>query len=120
VAGGRRAPLYALFVADSISLVGNVIAQVAIPWFVLETTGSPAWTGVAVFFNFLPIMLAGLFGGVVVDRLGFRTTSVVADLGSAAAVAAIPLLHRPVSAFEFFNPAFRELDRPVASDRAAP
>jgi hypothetical protein len=36
----RRAPLYALYVADSISLVGNVVAQLAIPWFVLVTTGS--------------------------------------------------------------------------------
>lgn len=92
----RRGPLYALFVADSISLAGNVVAQVAIPWFVLVTTGSPALTGLVVFFNFLPIVLAGLFGGVIVDRLGFRTTSVVADLASAGAVAAIPLLHSTI------------------------
>jgi MFS family permease len=89
----RRTPLYALFVSDAVSLTGNAVAQLAIPWFVLVTTGSAALTGLAVFFNFLPVVLAGFFGGVVVDRLGFRTTSVVADLASAAAVAAIPLLH---------------------------
>ena len=33
---------------------------------------------------------------MIVDRLGFRTTSVVADLASAGAVAAIPLLHATV------------------------
>ena len=71
----RRAPLYALYVADSISLVGNVVAQLAIPWFVLVTTGSATLTGLAVFFSFLPVVLAGIFGGVIVDRLGFRTTS---------------------------------------------
>jgi MFS family permease len=92
----RRAPLYALYVADSISLVGNVVAQLAIPWFVLVTTGSPTLTGLAVFFNFLPVVLAGIFGGVIVDRLGFRTMSIVADLASAGAVAAIPLLHSTV------------------------
>jgi predicted MFS family arabinose efflux permease len=92
----RRGPLYALYVADSISLVGNVVAQLAIPWFVLVTTGSATLTGLAVFFSFLPVVLAGIFGGVVVDRLGFRTTSVVADLASAGAVAAIPLLHTTV------------------------
>ena len=92
----RRAPLHALFVADSISLVGNVVAQLAIPWFVLVTTGSPALTGLAVFVNFLPVVLAGFFGGVIVDRLGYRTMSIVADLASAAAVAAIPLLHSTV------------------------
>jgi MFS family permease len=92
----RRRPLYALYVADSISLVGNAVAQLAIPWFVLVTTGSAAYTALAVFFNFLPAVLAAFFGGVIVDRFGFRTTSVVADLASAGAVAAIPLLHSTV------------------------
>ena len=99
----RRAPLYALYTADAISLVGNMVAQLAIPWYVLITTGSAALTGLAVFFNFLPIVLAGFFGGVVVDRLGFRTTSVVADLASASAVAAIPLLHSTVG-IELWQP----------------
>jgi MFS family permease len=91
-----RRPLYALYVADSVSLVGNVVAQLAIPWFVLVTTDSPALTGLAVFFNFLPVVIATFFGGVIVDRLGFRTTSVAADLTSSAAVAAIPALHLTV------------------------
>lgn len=92
----RRAPLYALYAADAISLAGNAVAQLAIPWFVLTTTGSATYTALAVFFNFLPIVLAGFLGGVVVDRLGFRTTSIVADLASSAAVAAIPLLYSTV------------------------
>ena len=92
----RRTPLYALYVADTISLAGNAVAQIAIPWFVLTTTGSPTLTALAVFFNFLPIVLAAFFGGVVVDRLGFRATSIVADLASSAAVAAIPLLDATV------------------------
>ena len=92
----RRRPLYALYVADAISLVGNAVAQLAIPWFVLVTTGSATYTALAVFFTFLPTVLAAFFGGVVVDRLGFRTTSVGADLASAAAVAAIPILHSTV------------------------
>ena len=50
----RRAPLYALYVADVISLAGNAVAQLAIPWFVLTTTGSASLTALAVFFNFLP------------------------------------------------------------------
>jgi MFS family permease len=89
----KRTPLYALYVADVISLAGNAVAQLAIPWFVLTTTGSASLTALAVFFNFLPIVIATFFGGVVVDRLGFRATSVVADLASSAAVAAIPLLY---------------------------
>src|ERR671919_2141160 len=92
----RRVPLFSLFVADAVSLTGNAVSQLAIPWYVLITTGSPTLTGLAVFFNILPVVLAGFFGGVVVDRLGFRTTSVVADLASAGAVAAIPLIHTTV------------------------
>ena len=119
----RRTPLVALYVADAISLSGNAVSQLAIPWFVLITTGSPALTGLAVFFTFVPVVLAGFFGGVVVDRLGFRTTSVTADLASAAAVAAIPLLHGTVGieiwqlmALVFIGAL---LDAPGATARAA-
>lgn len=119
----RRSPLYALYAADAISLTGNQVAQLAIPWYVLVTTGSPALTGLAVFFNFLPIVIAAFFGGVIVDRIGFRTTSVVADLASAAAVAAIPALHLTVGielwqlmALVFVGAL---LDAPGATARAA-
>jgi predicted MFS family arabinose efflux permease len=96
VAERRRAPLYALFVADAVSLSGNVVALVTIPWFVLQKTGTAALTGVSAFFTTLPVVIATFFGGVVVDRLGARTMSIVADTASAAAVAAIPALHLTV------------------------
>jgi MFS family permease len=92
----RHAPLYALLVADVVSLSGNAVAQLAIPWYVLVTTGSAALTGLAVFFAFVPVVISGIFGGVIVDRLGFRRTSVIADVASSAAVAAIPALHATV------------------------
>ena len=88
-----RRPLLALLAADAVSLVGNVAALVAIPWYVLQETGRPALAGLVGFFTFLPPIFAGLFGGALVDRIGFRTASVVSDLASAIAVAAIPLLH---------------------------
>ena len=119
----KQAPLYALYAAETISLAGNAVAQLAIPWYVLTTTGSPALTGLAVFFNFLPIVLAAFFGGVVVDRLGFRATSIVADLASAGAVAAIPLLDATVGIelWQLFGLVFLGalLDAPGATARAA-
>ena len=119
----RQAPLYALYAAETISLAGNAVAQLAIPWYVLTTTGSPALTGLAVFFNFLPIVLAAFFGGVVVDRLGFRATSIVADLASAVAVAAIPLIESTVGIelWQLFGLVFLGalLDAPGATARAA-
>ncbi len=119
----RRASLYALYAADAVSLSGNAAAQIAIPWFVLTTTGSATLTALVVFFNFLPIVLAAFFGGVIVDRLGFRTTSIVADLASAGAVAAIPLLHTTVGVelWQLMALVFAGalLDAPGATARAA-
>jgi hypothetical protein len=43
---GNRLPLIALFTANGISMVGNTFAALAIPWFVLQTTGSAAKTGI--------------------------------------------------------------------------
>ena len=93
---GPRLPLVALLVADAISLSGNAMGFVAIPWFVLETTGSAALTGVVAALTFAPTVLATFFGGALVDRLGFRRTSVMADIASGVTVAAIPLVHLTV------------------------
>lgn len=86
-------PIFALFGAGIISQAGDVMAAVAIPWFVLETTGSAARTGLTGATIALGTGLAGLLGGPVVDRLGFRKTSVLADLTSGITVAFIPLLY---------------------------
>ncbi|MFN2526504.1 MAG: MFS transporter [Actinomycetota bacterium] len=97
-----RVPLYSLFGANAISMTGNSMAQVAIPWFVLLTTGSAAKTGLTAAMNFLPVVLANFFGGAFVDRLGPRRASIVADVASALPVAAIPLLHT-IGGIEFWQ-----------------
>ena len=86
-------PIYALFVANAISLVGNVFSAIAIPWFVLQTTGSAARTGITGFFTILPVVLAGFLGGTLIDRLGYKRTSIISDLASGLTTAMIPLLH---------------------------
>ena len=86
-------PLAALYLANGVSLTGNVMALTAIPWFVLQTTGSAAKTGTVGFFSFLPVVLASFLGGALVDRLGSKRMSVVADVMSGVTVAMIPLLH---------------------------
>lgn len=89
-------PLVGLFTANAISMVGNVLAMIAIPWFVLQTTGSAAKTGITGFFTILPVVLAGILGGAIVDRLGYRRTSIVADIASCVPVALIPLLYSTI------------------------
>lgn len=88
-----RRPLFALYIANAVSLTGNSMALVAIPWFVLVTTGSPSQTGLVGFFTVLPAVLAGFLGGVLVDRIGFRTMSVASDIASGITMGLIPLLH---------------------------
>ena len=73
----------------------------AIPWFVLETTGSATKTGITGFFAFLPIVLAG-FLGPVVDRMGLKRASIAADIASGISVAMIPLLFHTVG-LEFWQ-----------------
>jgi len=91
-----RFAIWALFTANAISMVGNMLAFVAIPWFVLQTTGSAALTGITGFFSALASVIAGFFGGAIVDRLGFKRTSITADLASAIAFSLIPLLHATI------------------------
>lgn len=86
-------PLYSLLTANAISLVGNLLSAIAIPWFVLQTTGSATQTGITGFFTVLPVVLAGFFGGTLVDRLGYKRTSIIADIASGVTTALIPLLY---------------------------
>jgi len=86
-------PISSLFIANAISLVGNMLSAIAIPWFVLQTTGSATQTGITGFFTVLPVVLAGFFGGTLVDRLGYKRTSIIADIASGVTTALIPLLY---------------------------
>lgn len=86
-------PIIALFTANAISLTGNIFANIGIPWLVLQATGSASKTGITGFFTILPIVLAGLFGGALIDRIGYKRTSILSDLASGIAVLIIPLLY---------------------------
>lgn len=88
----RRIPLLALYAAQLCSLAGNAIALVAIPIIVLQQTGSPLAAGVAGIFATVPLVVGGALGGVLVDRFGYRASSIAADLASGVTVLAIPLL----------------------------
>jgi len=92
----QRRPVLALLGAYAISQGGTQLTAVAIPWFVLLTTGSAARTGIVAFCELVPAILASFFGGAIVDRLGHRRSSIIADLISALTVGAIPLLHATV------------------------
>ncbi|OEU96292.1 MFS transporter permease [Streptomyces oceani] len=69
------------------------VSAIALPWFVLVTTGSAAQTGLVAFAEMTPYVLVKAFSGPLADRIGPRTVSWVTDLVSAVTAAAIPLLY---------------------------
>ncbi|MET8012268.1 MFS transporter [Streptomyces sp. NPDC005271] len=90
---GDRRPLLLVLAANTVSIAGNSLTLLAVPWFVLETTGSAARAGLVAFCATLPVIVAAVAGGPVIDRLGRRRTSLASDALCAVAIAAIPLLH---------------------------
>jgi MFS family permease len=89
----RSRPLLALTTAELISQLGSSLSGLALPWFVLVTTHSTSRMGVVFAAELLPFVLFGLHAGVVVDRLGPRTTMLVSDIARAPVIALVPLLH---------------------------
>ncbi len=93
VSKAARRPLYGWLTADAISLTGTRISMVAIPWFVLTTTGSPTQTGLVAFAEMFPLVLCKVLGGPLIDRLGARRVAITCDLGSFVVVGLVPILH---------------------------
>ncbi|WP_415951441.1 MFS transporter [Streptomyces sp. KLOTTS4A1] len=92
---GQRSlrPLVGVLAAMAMALTGTRISVVALPWFVLVTTGSATQTGLVVFCEMTPYVVVKALTGPLVDRIGPRTVSWAADVASATAAAVVPLLH---------------------------
>lgn len=90
---GARRPLGGLLTAEAISMTGTRVSMIALPWFVLTTTGSATKTGLIAFAELLPLVLSKAFGGPVIDRVGARRVAIACDALSVVAVGLVPLLH---------------------------
>ncbi len=78
--GGRafRHHNYRLFfVGLLVSLIGTWMQQVAQAWLVLDITGDPFVLGLVAALAFLPVLILGLFGGLIADALPKRRTLMV-------------------------------------------
>jgi predicted MFS family arabinose efflux permease len=82
----------ALVAAHTSAQAGNTVTVLATPFFVLSLGGSALHVGVASAFATVPIIVGGPLGAVLVDRIGHRLSSIVADLASAVTVFAIAVL----------------------------
>jgi MFS family permease len=89
----RNAPLRALLAAETISITGSQMTWLALPWFVLTTTGSATRMSVVIAAEIAAVGLLGLPGGKLLGRLGTRRTMLLCDGARAPLVALVPVLH---------------------------
>lgn len=86
-------PLRALLAAESISTTGSQMTWLALPWFVLVTTGSATRMSFVVAAELTGYVLSGIPGGAVISRFGARRTMLGCDALRAPLLLLIPILH---------------------------
>jgi MFS family permease len=85
--------LLAFIVASGLSMAGDGMALVAVPWFVLRTTGSILDCGLIAAAASAAVVLTGLLGGPLTDRFGGKKVAVASELMAGISLAAIPVLY---------------------------
>ncbi|MBP1632464.1 MAG: transporter, partial [Acidobacteria bacterium] len=74
---------------QSASLLGDYVAILALPLFIVQLTGSALDLGLTTALETLPTLLFGFVVGVLLDRAPLRRILVIADLGRAGAFVAL-------------------------------
>jgi predicted MFS family arabinose efflux permease len=89
----KKTAVGALVAAELMSVIGTRMTYLALPWFVLVTTGSPGKMSLVLAAEIAPMALLGIPSGWLVQRIGARSTMLVADFARAPILASIPLLY---------------------------
>jgi MFS family permease len=88
----RHPDFLKLWTAETISVFGSAITQLALPLIAATTLRvTPFEFGLLTTIEFLPFILFSLPAGVWVDRLRRRPILIAGDLGRAVAIASIPI-----------------------------
>lgn len=88
----RNIPFRNLLAGVTLSQLGDVCFIVALPWLVLQMTGSAAVLGSVLVAVAIPRAALMLLGGAVSDRISARTVLLAANIALTLCVAAIALL----------------------------
>ena len=107
-----------LWAGGLISMLGDWLLFIALPFYIYNLTGSALATGAMFIAETLPILLFGSIGGVFADRWDRKKTMIVADLLRAALLLLLLAVRSPEwlwviylvvfvqsSVGQFFNPA---------------
>ncbi|MDP9434868.1 MAG: MFS transporter [Actinomycetota bacterium] len=88
-----REPNYRRFFAGhAVSVVGTWMQRVAQDWLVLTLTGSGVALGISTALQFGPMLVLGLWGGTVADRVNRRRLIIVTQAVQAALAATLGVL----------------------------
>jgi predicted MFS family arabinose efflux permease len=89
----RDRSIAALLTAEVISTTGSQMTWLALPWFVLLTSGSATRMSLVVAAELIGAGVFGLPGGKLLARLGARRLMMVCDAARGALILAVPVLH---------------------------
>ncbi|HEX2497760.1 MAG TPA: MFS transporter [Actinomycetes bacterium] len=92
-ASGSGRALAGLMTADLVSTAGTEMTAIALPWFVLVSTGSAAQMGAVLAAEFVGMTVLGLWGGRAATLLGPYRMMLASDLVRAALIALVPILY---------------------------
>ncbi|WP_280377653.1 MFS transporter [Nocardia wallacei] len=96
------------FASQMVSNTGTWMQRIAQDWLVLSLTGSSFAVGITTAMQFLPMLLFGLFGGVIADRFRKRRLLLFTQgaMGVLAAVLAVSTLTGMVQVWHVYLLAF--------------
>jgi MFS transporter, DHA3 family, macrolide efflux protein len=85
--------LLILLFGQLISQIGDKFYMLALSFWVLDITKSPAYMGIALFCSFFPAAVLGFFSGVIVDRYNRKNIIVFTDLLRGIIVSVVVVLY---------------------------
>ena len=89
----RSPPFRAFWLGLTFSALGDAMTNVALIWYVYQTTHSPQAVGLLLLCYTGPVILGGLIAGSLLDRCNRRTVMLVDSIFRGIVVALIPLLY---------------------------
>lgn len=72
-------PFFTIWIGQAFSLLGSMVVQFALVWWLTQTTGSATVLAMATLAGILPQVVIGPFAGALVDRWSRRLVMIAAD-----------------------------------------
>jgi MFS family permease len=89
----RNGPIRALLAAEVISTTGAQMTWIALPWFVLTTSGSATRMSLVIAAEAIGLAVVSVLGVRFLNRVGARRAMLFCDAGRGPLMLVIPVLH---------------------------